>query len=99
MRTTDRNRGGSGARAPRAAPDLDDLAHRGGAPGDARVERADVELEAPRLELLELGHEGVEAAPLLVDEHDVASSDSLRGAAAARRLIGGGGGDVDQRGL
>src|SRR5690349_19501491 len=41
------------ARAPGAAPHLDHLAHRGGAPGDARVQRPDDGLEAPGLELLE----------------------------------------------
>src|SRR5918994_3513378 len=44
-----------------APPDLDHLAHGGGAPGNARVERTHDELEAARLELLELGHERVEA--------------------------------------
>ena len=50
-----------------AAPDVDDLAHRGGAPGDPRVQRAQDELEAAALELLELADQRVEAAALLVD--------------------------------
>src|SRR3954447_16900982 len=58
------------------APHLDHLADRGRAPGDPRVERPYGQLEAARLELLELGHERVEAAPALVDEHDVAGADA-----------------------
>ena len=50
-----------------AAPDVDDLAHRGGAPGDPGVQRAQDELEAAGLELLELLDERVEAPALLVD--------------------------------
>src|SRR5688500_13178093 len=59
-------------------PDVDHLAHRRGAPRDAAVERADGELEPARLELLELGHQRMEAATLLVDQHDVAGRDALR---------------------
>ena len=59
-------------RAAGAAPDLDDFAHGGGAPGDARVQRAQDELEAAGLELLELGDKRVEAAAALVDLDDVA---------------------------
>ena len=71
----------SDARAPGSAPYLDDLAHRRRAPRDARVQRPHDELEAPGLELLELGHQRVEAAALLVDEHDVARADALGGRA------------------
>src|SRR3954452_9800222 len=78
--------GDSGAWTPGTSPDLDDLAHRGGAPRDARVERPDDELEAAGLELLELRHERVEAAALLVDEHDVAGADPLRGRALRLRV-------------
>ncbi len=60
------------------APDLEHLAHARRAVGDARVQRAHDQLEAARLELLELGHQRVEAAALLVDEHDVAGADALR---------------------
>jgi hypothetical protein len=67
----------------RAAPHGDDLAHRRVAPRDARVERAHCELEAPGLRLLELEHDGVEAAALLVDLDDVAGGDAL--GAAPRR--------------
>src|SRR5215210_2662971 len=77
------------ARAPGAAPDLDDLANGRGAPGDPRVQGSHDELEAPGLELLELRDERVEAAALLVDQHDVAGADPLgRGAARGGRLPG-----------
>src|SRR6185436_15625336 len=64
--------------AARLAPHADHLADRRGTPGDARVERPDGELEAAGLELLELGHERMEAPALLVHEHDVAGRDALR---------------------
>src|SRR5687767_3885013 len=48
----------------RAPPDLDHLAHGRRPPRDARVERAHDQLEAARLELLELGDQRVEAPPL-----------------------------------
>src|SRR4051794_30683619 len=69
------------ARPAGPAPDLDDLAHGGGPPGDPVVQRAHDELEAPGLQLLELGDERVEAAALLVHEHDVARADALGGQA------------------
>src|SRR5215208_7170331 len=56
-------------------PHADDLADRGGAVGDARVQRPHAELEAARAGLLQLGHERVEAAALLVHEHDVTRAD------------------------
>ena len=66
------------------APDLAHLAHRGRAVGDARVERAQAELEAPRLLLVELGDQRVEAPALLVDQDDVAGRDALGRRARAR---------------
>ena len=56
-----------------------DLAHRGRAVGDARVERAEAELEAPALLLVELGDQRVEAPALLVHQDDVAGGDALGG--------------------
>ena len=47
------------------APDLEHLAHARRAVGDARVQRADDQLEAAGLELLELGHQRVEPRPFL----------------------------------
>src|SRR5215210_3951584 len=85
-------------RTPGAAPDLDDLAYGRGAPGDPRVQGPDDQLEAARLELLELRDERVKAAALLVDQHDVAGADPLRGRAAGA-LGARGRVDVDQRGL
>src|SRR5215217_8321641 len=80
-----------GPSAPGAAPHLDDLADGGGAPGDARVKRPDDQLEAPRLQLLELSDQRVEATALLVDQHDVAGADALRRRALrlCRRRRGG----------
>ena len=72
----------------RFAPHVDDLADRSGAPRDPRVERPDHELEAPGLELLELGHLRVETAALLVHEDDVARRDAFRRRAPRRRLVG-----------
>src|SRR6266540_5940333 len=46
--------GGRRSADPRLAPDLDHLAHGRGAVGDPGVQRPDRELEAARLELLEL---------------------------------------------
>src|SRR5688500_3315481 len=71
--------GGTLAARPGPPPDLHDLAHRRRPPRDPRVERPHDELEAARLELLELRDERVEAPPLLVDEHDVPGADPLRG--------------------
>src|SRR4051794_8866424 len=68
-------------RPARLPPHADDLADRRRAVRDPRVERAHAELEAAGAGLLQLGHEGVEAAALLVDEHDVAGADALRGRA------------------
>src|SRR3954451_13293405 len=65
----------------RLAPDLEHLAHRRAAVGDPRVQGADAQLEAPGFELLELGHDGVEAPPLLVHENDVTGADALGGGA------------------
>ena len=42
----------------------------------------------PRLELLQLGHQRVEAAALLVDQHDVARADALRRRPPRRRRRG-----------
>src|SRR5215213_11443742 len=89
----------SGARAPGPPPHLDHLAHGRRAPRDPGVERPHHELEAAGLELLELHDERVEAAALLVDEHDVAGPDALRGRALRPLLAARGGRDVDQRGL
>ena len=72
-----------------AAPDLEHLAHGRRAPRDAGVQRPHDELEAAGLELLELGHERVEAAALLVHEHDVAGADALRGRAPRLRAGSG----------
>ena len=71
-------RGSTAASGAALAPDLEHLAHARRAVGDARVERAHDQLEAAGLELLELGHQRVEPAALLVDEHDVARADALR---------------------
>src|SRR3954468_18784634 len=60
-----------------AAPHLHDLAHGGGPVGDAGVQRAHRELETPRLPLVELGDERMEAPSALVHEHDVAGTDAL----------------------
>ena len=88
IRTRKRSR--SAAHAP---PHLDDLAHGGRSPRDTRVERTHRELEAAGVELLELDHLRVEAAALLVDEHDVAGADALGGlparlGGAASALVG-----------
>ena len=77
----DADRVGAPRLAPGAPPDRHDLAHGRLAVGDARVQRADAEVEAPGLALLELDHERVEAPALLVDLDDVAGGDAL-GAAA-----------------
>ena len=63
--------------APGAPPDRHDLADGGLAVGDARVQRAHAEVEAPGLALLELDDERVEAPALLVDLDDVAGRDAL----------------------
>src|SRR3954453_15228275 len=62
-----------------AAVDRDDVADRGAAVADARVERAEGELEAAAVALLDAGDEGVEAPALAVDLDDVALRDALRG--------------------
>src|SRR3954464_9697971 len=67
-----------------SAVDLDDLADRAGAPGDAGVQWAQGELEAARVQLRELEDEAVEAAATLVDLDDVAGGDALGGGAAGR---------------
>src|SRR5919202_2680556 len=61
-----------------AAVDRDDLAHRRAAVADARVERAQLELEAAALALVDRGDERVEAPALAVDLDDVALADPLR---------------------
>ena len=82
----DPGNGGHEAKASaRAPPDVHDFAHRGGAPGDARVERAQAELEAAAVELLELRDQRVEAAAALVDLDDVARADALGRRAPRRR--------------
>src|SRR4051812_14541000 len=63
----------------RLAPDVAHLADRGGAVGDARVERAQAELEAPGGLLVELGDQRVEAPALLVHQDDVTGGDALGG--------------------
>src|SRR4051794_41025153 len=55
-----------------AAVDRDDVADRGAAVADARVERAEGELEAAAVALLDAGDERVEAPALAVDLDDVA---------------------------
>ena len=72
-----------------AAPHLDDLADRRGAVGDPASSGRTASSKRPGLELLELGHERVEAAALLVHQHDVAGADALRGRRRARRRGGG----------
>src|SRR3954462_3315563 len=62
-----------------AAVDRDDVADRGAAVADARVERAEGELEAAAVALLDAGDERVEAPALAVDLDDVALRDALRG--------------------
>src|SRR5215210_7659248 len=59
-----------GALPARLPPHLEHLAHRRGAVGDARVQRAQAELEATGRLLVELGDQGVEAPALLVDQDD-----------------------------
>src|SRR5919202_2564037 len=75
-----------------AAVDRDDLAHRRAAVADARVERAQLELEAAALALVDRGDERVEAPALAVDLDDVALADPLRrqpaGGRARRRGSG-----------
>src|SRR3954451_20284637 len=61
-----------------AAVDRDDVADRGAAVAEARVERAEGELEAAALALLDAGDERVEAPALAVDLDDVALRDALR---------------------
>src|SRR4051794_13984123 len=76
----------------RAAEDRQHLAHRRAAVADARVERAQVELEAAALALVDRGHVRVEAPALAVDLDDVALGDALRresrGGGAPRRRRG-----------
>src|SRR4051812_29964109 len=69
----------------RAAEDRQHLAHRRAAVADARVERAQVELEAAALALVDRRDEGVEAPALAVDLDDVALRDALGREPARRR--------------
>src|SRR3954468_18633350 len=62
----------------RAAEDRQHLAHGRAAVADARVERAQVELEAAAVALVDRGDERVEAAALAVHLDDVALRDALR---------------------
>src|SRR3954467_7411178 len=62
-----------------AAVDRDDVADRGAAVADARVERADGELEAAAVALLDAGDERVEAPALALDPDDVALRAAPRG--------------------
>src|SRR4051795_10785832 len=77
------------AKLPSTAVHRQHLADRGAAVADARVERAQVELEAAAVALVDRGDERVEAPALAVDLHDVALRDALgrepRGERARRR--------------
>src|SRR3954454_1365487 len=66
------------ANLPGAPVDRDDVADGGAAVADARVERAEGELEAAALALLDPRDDGVEAPGLAVDLDDVALRDALR---------------------
>src|SRR3954451_17912088 len=66
------------ANLPGAPVDRDDVADGGAAGADARVERAEGELEAAALALLDPRDDGVEAPALAVDLDDVALRDALR---------------------
>src|SRR3954471_11856608 len=76
-----------------AAVDRDDVADRGAAVADARVERAEGELEAAAVALLDRGDERVEAPALAVDLDDVALRDALRREPPRRRGAGRRGGE------
>src|SRR3954447_22570294 len=65
------------ANLPSAAVHGQHLAHRGAAVADARVERAQIELEAAAVALVDRGDERVEATALAVDLDDVALGDAL----------------------
>src|SRR3954465_2134463 len=67
------------AKLSRAPVDRDHVADGGAAIADARVERAESELEAAAVALLDGGDERVEAPALAVDLDDVALRDALRG--------------------
>src|SRR3954449_2643701 len=67
------------AKLSRAAVDRDHVADGRAAVADARVERAEGELEAAAVALLDAGDERVEAPALAVDLDDVALRDALRG--------------------
>src|SRR3954468_6052586 len=69
----------------RAAEDRDALAHRRAAVADARVQRAQVELEAATVALVDRRDEGVEAPALAVDLDDVALGDAFGRQPARRR--------------
>src|SRR4051812_36235395 len=68
----------SGPTLPSAAGDREPPPHRRAAVADPRVERAQLELEAAAVALVDRGDERVEAPALAVDLHDVALRDALR---------------------
>src|SRR6478672_2568721 len=80
------------ANLPSAAIHRHDLADRRTAVADPRVERAQVELEAAALALLDPRDNGVEPAPFAVDLDDVALPDPLRREPEARGTDSGRGG-------
>src|SRR3954447_21758628 len=73
---------------PSAAVHGDDLAHGRPPVADARVERAQVELEAAALPLVDRGHERVEAPTLAIHLDDVALPDALGRQPPGRRGTG-----------
>src|SRR4051794_23713897 len=81
------------AKLSRAPVDRDHVADGRAAVADARVERAERELEAAAVALLDAGDERVEAPALAVDLDDVALRDALR-----REPLRGGRGAGGRRG-
>ena len=90
----DADRRGPARLAPGAPPHRHDLADGRLAVGDARVQRAHAQVEAPRLALLELDDDGVEAPALLVDLDDVAGARCPSSCAVGARAAGGVGSSV-----
>src|SRR3954452_25383705 len=78
------------ATLPGAPVDRDDVADGGAAVADARVERAEGELEAAAVALLDAGDERVGGPALAIGHADVALRDPLRGEPlrGARRAAG-----------